>query len=528
MSETQNPTSPLEELALLRNQIVQLERQLRELKGREQLARQEEARLHTVLMSMPVMVDAFDSDWNIVLWNRECERVSGYSAEEIVGNPKAVEQLYPDPAYRERMMREWRERGDDYRHWQWEMTAKDGSIKTVAWYNISKQVPIAPWKTWGIGVEITEQRKVEEALQESERQFRSVFENVPVGIYRTSPDGRTLMANPAFVRMLGYSSFEELARRNLEEVSLDVQYPRSLFKQRLEKDGRATGLESTWTKRDGSTLYALENARIVRDSRGRVLYYEGTVEDITERAQMEAELEEYRNHMAHTERLAALGTLSATVAHEMNQPLTVIRLTIQNCLAQLQDAHGVQEVVDDLKDCLEEVSTASSIVDRFKGFARHSARRKPGKTNLHAVAERVVRVWGDAARRRNISLVLNGLDRLGELRVDERDVEQVFFSLVENAVQAADGLRDHRLSITGAARRESVELRFADDCGGIAPEHVGRVFEPFFTTKNGDEGTGLGLCIVEQALSRVRGKIQVENRPGEGVTFVITLPCGDG
>jgi len=137
----------------------------------------------------------------------------------------------------------------------------------------------------------------------------------------------------------------------------------------------------------------------------------------------------------------------------------------------------------------------------------------------------VVRVWGDAARRRNISLVLNGLEPLGELRVDERDVEQVFFSLVENAVQAADGLRDHRLSITGAARGESVELRFADDCGGIAPEHVGRVFEPFFTTKSGEEGTGLGLCIVEQALSRVRGKIQVENRLGEGVTFVVTLPC---
>jgi C4-dicarboxylate-specific signal transduction histidine kinase len=212
----------------------------------------------------------------------------------------------------------------------------------------------------------------------------------------------------------------------------------------------------------------------------------------------------------------------------MNQPLTVIRLTIQNCLAQLEDAQDLQEVVDDLKDCLDEVSTTSSIVDRFKGFARQSSRTRSGKTSLQSVAERVVRVWNDAAKRRNVSLVLEGLDQLGGLYVDERDMEQVFFSLVENAIQAADGTANHHLTITGTAKDKSVELRFADDCGGIAPENVDRVFDPFFTTKSRDEGTGLGLCIVEQALSRVRGKIHAENRPGEGVTFVITLPLGNG
>ena len=653
MSETLNPnTSPWQELTSLRRRVGQLEQQIDQLKGQEEATKQEEERLYAALMNMPVMVDAFDSDWNIVLWNRECERVTGYSAAEIVGNPKALELLYPDRAYREAMMRQWRQRGDDYRNWQWEITAKDGSVKTVAWSNISQRIPITPWRTWGVGVEMTEQKAAEEALRESERRLRDVFENVPVGLYHTSPDGRTLMANPAFVHMLGYSSFADLARQNLEEVSLNSQYPRSAFKQRLEKDGQVIGFESTWKKRDGTMLHAIENARIVRDSRGNDLYYEGTLEDITERAQIEAalresenryktlvesagesivvvdeqgvflfmnttaaerfggkpeeyvgmtmrellpqetteraevdvrtvirtgrgmnvtaattlqgktrwynttieplkdadgriqsalivgrdvhellqaqrELEEYRNHMAHTERLAALGTLGATVAHEMNQPLTVIRLTIQNCLAQLRGAHGMEELVADLEECLEEVSTASSIVDRFKGFAKRSSGRGPGKTNVQSVAERVVRVWEDAARRRHVSLELDGLDRLGELCVDEGDMEQIFFSLVENAVQAADGRTHHRLSITGTAKEESVELRFADDCGGVAPEHIDHIFDPFFTTKSSNGGTGLGLCIVEQALSRVGGRIRVENRPAEGVTFLITLPCRD-
>jgi C4-dicarboxylate-specific signal transduction histidine kinase len=249
--------------------------------------------------------------------------------------------------------------------------------------------------------------------------------------------------------------------------------------------------------------------------------------DIHELRQAQKELEEYRTHMAHAERLATLGTLGATVAHEMNQPLTVIQLTIQNCLAQLESDGSVQEVVDDLKDCLEEVSVASSIVGRFKGLARHSPRRRSGKTNLQGVAEKVVRVWEDAAKRRNVHLVFEGLDRVGELDGDEWDMEQVFFSLIENAIQAADGTRDHQLLIAGMARGASIELRFVDDCGGIAPEHVDRIFDPFFTTKGDSEGTGLGLCIVEQALSRMGGRIRVENRPGVGATFVVTIPCRD-
>jgi PAS domain S-box-containing protein len=644
--------SPAEELAFLRGRVAQLERQVNELREQEDAIRQEGERLHAVLTNMPVMIDAFDADYNIVLWNRECERVSGYNATEIVGNPKAMELLYPDAAYRKTMMRQWKRLGDDFRNWCWEMTAKDGSVRSVAWSNISQRVPIASWRAWAIGVEVTEQQRAEEAMRESEGRLRDVFENAPIGIYHTSPDGRTLMANSAFVRMLGYSSFEELAEQNLEEVTGHLQYPRSAFKKRLEKEGRVVGFESAWIRRDGSTLHTLENARIVRDSRGKVLYYEGTLEDISERARVEAalresenryktlvesagesiavvdeqgvflfmnttagerlggkpdkyvgmtmwelfpqeiaerqvgsirtvirtgrginvivptsvrgetrwynttieplrdaagrvnsalivgrdihdlrqaekELEQYRDHMAHAERLAALGTLSATVAHEMNQPLTVIRLTLQNCVAQLKDPAATQHVMGDLRDCLKEVSTACSIVDRFKGFARQSSKGRPGKMNLRGVAERVIRVWNDAARARSIALEFHGLDRLGELRVDERDMEQVFFSLVENAIQAADGKTGHTLSITGVARGDTVELRFADDCGGIAEEHLDKIFDAFFTTKDDREGTGLGLCIVQEALSRAGGKIQAKNHPGKGVTFVVTLPSAD-
>jgi len=121
-----------------------------------------EERMRQVVENMPVMMDAFDTEGHFIVWNRECERVTGYSADEIVGNPKATELLYPDPAYRERMLAAWAERGDDYRDWEWQMPCKDGSVKTVAWSNISARFPIHGWATWSIGVDVTERVRAEE------------------------------------------------------------------------------------------------------------------------------------------------------------------------------------------------------------------------------------------------------------------------------------------------------------------------------------------------------------------------------
>jgi two-component system NtrC family sensor kinase len=249
--------------------------------------------------------------------------------------------------------------------------------------------------------------------------------------------------------------------------------------------------------------------------------------DIQELRQARKELQAYQDHMARTERLASLGTLSATVAHEMNQPLTVLRLTIQNCLAQLRSDGLSPQAFEDLESCVEEVSAAAAIVGRFRSFARESSKVRMAHVNLHDVTTKVLRLWEEAAREANVTFSLKGLNELPNIYVDERDAEQLVFSLVENAIQASDGRKQHRLAIGGTVNDRAVELAFADDCGGIAPKHVVRLFDPFFTTKDSEHATGLGLCIVERIVSKMGGKIRVDNRPGEGVTFIVTLPVED-
>src|SRR5664280_616930 len=140
--------------------------------------------------------------------------------------------------------------------------------------------------------DITGRKLSEAALRESEQRFRSLYENVTIGIYRTTADGNILMANPALVKMLGFDSFEQLAHRNLDHEGYEPDYPRSEFMKTIEKEGKIIGLESAWNKRNGNTLFVRESAKAVKDADGQLLYFDGTVEDITDRKKTEESLRE--------------------------------------------------------------------------------------------------------------------------------------------------------------------------------------------------------------------------------------------
>jgi PAS domain S-box-containing protein len=231
------------------------------------------------------IITILDGEGTIRYQSPSVERVLGYKPHELIGSDMA-DLLHPD----------------DWAKWLESFAALKAGLRSGApemspitegrlrhkdgsWHvleGIAKVLETRSVKGMVINLrDITARRRAEEALRESEERFRSLVENAPVGIYRTTPDGRILMANPALVRMLRFDSFEELAARNLECGGYEPRYPRSIFRERIEREGRVIALESAWIRRDGSVVFVRESARAVRAADGRVLHYDGMVEDIT-------------------------------------------------------------------------------------------------------------------------------------------------------------------------------------------------------------------------------------------------------
>lgn len=184
--------------------------------------------------------------------------------------------------------------------------------------------------------------------------YRDLFENIPAGVYRTTPDGRILMANPALIRMLGYRSFEELASRNLEKEGFSAPYMRTQFRELLEKEGEVRGLESEWIRQDGSIIFVRESARAICAEDGTILYYEGIVEDITERKWVENALKE---NLAHLSKKNRYETIISTVTRSVHRSIK-LQEVLENAVDAMSENMGIDNVFISLVEGQEVVLKA--------------------------------------------------------------------------------------------------------------------------------------------------------------------------
>jgi len=172
-------------------------------------------------------------------------------------------------------------------------------------------VRVQPWKDWGKGTalgfavviarDITERKRAEEALRESEERYRTLLEGVPIGLYRTTPEGQIVDVNSALVQILGYPDRESLLALNMPDGYMDPE-ERRRWQALIEREGAVHGFEVQWRRGDGTAIWAKEDAQVVRDHEGRVLYYDGAVEDITERVRAEKALQESKRQLESRER----------------------------------------------------------------------------------------------------------------------------------------------------------------------------------------------------------------------------------
>jgi len=372
--------------------------------------------------------------------------------------------------------------------------------------------------------EIRERQRVEAALRQSEARYRSLYDNATIGLYRTTPDGRIELANPAMVRMLGFSSFEELAQRDVETVGFTEEFPRQRFKELLERQGEVIGLEYPMRRADGTLIWVRENARVVRAEDGRIAYYEGTVEDTTQRRILEERLRQ-------AEKMEALGTCAGGVAHDFNNLLMATRGAADLLAKQIGDNRAAQAELDIIRRA---VARGAELANALLVFAR----RRALEMQEMQISQVVTELLPMLQRVLPENIAIESFDQgAGTVRGDRGQLEQILMNLASNARDAmprGGTITIHTSSVSlepgekaerlGLPPGPYVKLSFRDTGVGMDPETQARAFEPFFTTKAPGSGTGLGLATVYGLVQQHGGAIQVESAVGVGTRVDIYLP----
>jgi len=283
----------------------------KERKKAEEALQASELRLRTLIEGAPVAIAMGRNAVNLY-GNPAFRKMFGYqSAEEVIGRPIAGYWSPEDGAVLEKRSR-LRSLGQAVpSSYEGVAQRKDGTRFEVHIDTAQVDLPDGP-ATLAFLVDISERKRAESALRESEERFRTLYENSTIGLYRTTPDGKVLLANPSLVKMLGFSSFSELSQRNLEEEGFEPGYERTEFHRRLASEGEVKGLEASWTKRGGTAIFVRESAKAIRNTEGKIAYYEGTVEDITERKQAEEALRKSEERFSKVFRSSPLAVTIST------------------------------------------------------------------------------------------------------------------------------------------------------------------------------------------------------------------------
>jgi PAS domain S-box-containing protein/putative nucleotidyltransferase with HDIG domain len=235
-----------------------------------------------VFEASPEVIFTIDTEGRFVSLNPAFEKLTGWSPDDFLGKP-FLELAFPEDVNRvRRTLRRMMDPSRPDRVYKARLHHKGGE---TVWGEFTIRPLMEEGRVtgfFGIARDITGRIRAEEALRASEEKFRHLFENAPIGIFRSSLEGQPLMANPALVRMLGYDSFEDLTRRDIENRGYPADTPRSEFQRRIHEAGELQGYETKWLKKDGTVIHVRENAKVIRDGDGCICGYEGTVEDTTE------------------------------------------------------------------------------------------------------------------------------------------------------------------------------------------------------------------------------------------------------
>ncbi|HOI75681.1 MAG TPA: cache domain-containing protein [Syntrophales bacterium] len=383
--------------------------------------------------------------------------------------------------------------------------------------------------------EIANRMQIENELKESEEKYRSIFENAVEGIFQITADGRFISVNPAFARIAGYGSPGEMVDgiSSINNNLLANPGDGERYREILDDKGFVEDFEIAMKRNDGSIVWVSINSRVVKDEKGRLLYYEGTIEDISERKRAEEDRRKLERQLFQSQKMDAIGQLAGGVAHDFNN----ILMGIQGNVSLLQMEHDPSHPHAKRLGRIEEhVKRGANLTRQLLGFARE------GKYEVRTLAVNdLVRksVQFFIETRKEIEADLELEADVHPVEADPGQLEQVLLNLYINAGHAMPRGGNLHIRTSNVVLREEdarafetkagsyVRISVSDTGVGMDRETLKRIFEPFFTTRSQEGGTGLGLASAYGIIRNHGGLIKAYSEPGRGSTFNVYLPSSE-
>jgi PAS domain S-box-containing protein len=534
--------------ALLTRQASDLEEKIKERRQAEEALRESEGKYHTLVDNVNIGVyrNTGGNQGRFLQANPAIAKMFGYdSVEEFM--KISVADLYRNYEDRKIFVEKITRTGFA-KDWELALQKKD---RTPIWCSITAALQYdekgdVKWMD-GVIEDITERKQTEEALRESEGRYRTLIENINIGVYRTTPDGRYLQINPAMAKIFGYDAVEHLMKTPVSNI---YQNPddRKLFYEELRTTGTVRDVEMAMKKKDGTPIWTSLSVNAQFDNQGAIQWVDGVLEDVTERKRAEEtlrdahdelekrvlertrELSEANNKLQELDRLKSM--FLANMSHEIRTPMNGI-IGMAELLMDTQMTKEQQEYVDAVKFSADSLLT---IINDILDFSKIEAQKLELEDLNFSLRDNL----GDTMQTLAPQASEKGLEIAYDIASDVPDavvgdpgrLRQIIINLVGNAVKFTQKGEVVVSVRSETLKGEELHLHFAvADTGiGISPEKRERIFEAFSqadaSTTRRYGGTGLGLTISARLVEIMGGRIWVESEVGKGSVFHFTIRLG--
>ena len=467
-------------------------------------------------------------------WNPQAEKLFGWTRIEAIGR-RMSETIIP-PRYRdahERGLKRFFETGEGpVLNTRIEISAigKDGNEFPVE-LAISPARIGSEWTFSAFIRDLTDRNVAAEAVRAGEQRYRELFEDIPVGLYRSTPKGELVDVNPTMTAMLGYPDRESLINTPALDLYVDPA-DRDRWTAEMGRNGFVRNFDIRMRRWDGSLIWARETTHAKRLADGTIVLFEGALEDISERVAAEQRLRASEAQLRQALKMEAVGQLAGGVAHDFNNLLTVI-LSYSAMLLERIDGDDANR--DDVREIATAADRAAGLTRQLLAFSRKQV-MNPRVLNINTVISDLENILRRLAGE-DVDFRMCLDPGIAAIRADPGQLEQVLMNLVVNARDAMPSGGRLTVSTYNAGLGESAEgilppacygeyvvLSVADTGSGMTAEVQQRLFDPFFTTKEPGRGTGLGLSTVYGIVKQSGGEIVAESELGRGSTFRVCFP----